>query len=253
MAPFDVEAADRLFILTVSVSSDMRLAPMRTLRLFSLLDHLRGRLNPISAETLAAELNVSLRTIYRDMATLQAMGAPVRGEAGIGYQMERGYFLPPLHFDADELEAITLGMRLITSRGDSLLSDAARRVSTKVSGILEGEASEAYTRLPLRAVSRVSEQAQKAGATLGVLRKAVREKAVLDITYRDLKDISSQRIARPLGLTVFDEVWLLTIWCETRLDFRNLRVDRIDIATRTGDRFRQETGKRFEDYLKTLP
>jgi predicted DNA-binding transcriptional regulator YafY len=226
---------------------------MRTLRLFALLDHLRGRLNPVSAETLAAELGVSLRTIYRDMATLQAMGAPLRGEAGIGYQMERGYFLPPLRFDADELEAITLGMRLIAARGDSQLSDAARRVSTKVSGILEGDASEAYSRLPLRAVSRPSQVSEKTGAILGQLRSAIRDKVMLDITYRDLKDVSSQRIARPLGLTVFDEVWLLTIWCETRQDFRNLRVDRIDTATRTGDRFRTEKGKRFEDYLQTLP
>jgi predicted DNA-binding transcriptional regulator YafY len=231
----------------------MRFQSMRALRLFALLDHLRGRLNPVSAEALAVDLNVSARTIYRDMATLQAMRAPVRGEAGIGYQMERGYFLPPLQFDADELEAIMLGTRLIAARGDSELSDAARLVSGKISGILEGEAGETYTRLPLRAVSRQSQETIKASAHLGFLRSAVREKAQLQILYLDLKEAKSQRIARPLGLTVFDHVWLLTIWCETKNDFRNLRVDRIEAVERTGKRFRPEVGKRFEDYLQTLP
>jgi len=170
---------------------------MRTLRLFALLDHLRGRLNPVSAETLAVDLNVSIRTIYRDMATLQAMGAPVRGEAGIGYQMEAGYFLPPLQFDADELDAIMLGTRLIAARGDSGLSDAARRVSAKVSAAMDGGAGEAYTRLPLRAVSRHSEKDTNAGTNLGLLRNAVRNRAVLDIQYLDLREIKSRRVARP--------------------------------------------------------
>lgn len=226
---------------------------MRTLRLFALLDHLRGRLSPVSAETLAFDLNVSIRTIYRDMATLQAMGAPVRGEAGIGYQMERGYFLPPLQFDTDELEAIMLGTRLIAARGDSELADAARRVSAKVSATMDGDAGDTYARLPLRAVSRQSEEDIKASVHLSFLRNAVRERALLDVHYVDLRDVRSQRIARPIGLTVFDAVWLLTIWCETKRDFRNLRVDRIEAVERTGQHFRPEVGKRFEDYLKTLP
>lgn len=225
---------------------------MRTLRLFALLDHLRGRRSPVSAETLAMELNVSIRTIYRDMATLQAMGAPVRGEAGIGYQMARGFFLPPLHFDADELEAIMLGTRLVTARGDGELVDAARRVSAKVSVAMDGEVGETYARLPLRAVSRQSQESMKARANLGFLRRAIRERALLDIRYVDLQDLGSRRTARPLGLTVFDTAWLLTVWCETKHDFRNLRVDRIEAVERTGRRFRPEAGKRFEDYLKTL-
>jgi predicted DNA-binding transcriptional regulator YafY len=226
---------------------------MRTLRLFALLDYLRGRLSPISAEMLAVDLNVSIRTIYRDMATLQAMGAPVRGEAGVGYQMEPGYFLPPLQFDADELEAIMLGTRLIAARGDSALSDAARRVSAKVSAAMDSDAGEAYTRLPLRAVSRKTEEEMKAGAHLEFLRSAVRKRASLNIHYIDLQHVRSQRVARPVGLTVFDNVWLLTIWCETKNDFRNLRVDRIEFVERTGAHFRPEVGKRFEDYLRTLP
>lgn len=226
---------------------------MRTLRLFSLLEHLRGRHRPVSAEVLASELDVSVRTIYRDMSTLQKIGAPIRGEAGVGYLMEKGYFLPPLHFDADELDAIMLGTRLIAARGDDELARAARRVSAKIGAVMVGNAGEAYQRLPLRAVSRPSEESAKAGLQLGFLRRAIRDRALTEIVYVDLGGRESRRIARPLGLTVFDAVWLLTIWCEQKHDFRNLRVDRIAQAQRTGASFRHEAGKRFEDYLKTLP
>lgn len=225
---------------------------MRVFRLLSLLDHLRGRTEPVSAEVLAQELQVSVRTIYRDMAALQVMGAPIRGEAGVGYQMERGYFLPPLRFDADELDAIMLGTRLLASRGDDQLAAAAMRVSAKISAVIGNDISDTYKRLPLRAVARQTTENTSANRHLAFLRQAVRNKAELDITYTDLQGTQSQRLARPLGLTMFDEVWLLTIWCETRSDFRNLRVDRIDSQQATGRKFSSEKGKCFEDYLKTL-
>lgn len=225
---------------------------MRTLRLFSLLDHLRGRRAPVSAEQLARALDVSPRTIYRDMATLQAMGAPIRGEAGIGYQMEKGYFLPPLHFDPDELDALMLGMRLVAARGEPALGEAAQRALTKIGAVLSEEKREAYRELPLKAVSRPSEVQAQAARHLAFLRAAIRERAVLRIHYRDLKGRESWRDGRPLGLTVFDDVWLLTIWCERRSDFRNLRVDRVIEVSRTGRSFRPERGKRFEDYIRTL-
>ena len=156
---------------------------MRTLRLFALLDHLRGRTEPVSAEMLAQELQVSVRTIYRDMVTLQAMGAPLRGEAGIGYQLEKGYFLPPLHFDPDELDALMLGTRLIASRGDEALAAAARRVSAKISAAIGHDKGENYSRLPLRAVARQNPENDKAAEHLTLLRVALRDKAVLQIRY----------------------------------------------------------------------
>lgn len=226
---------------------------MRTLRLFALLDQLRGRRHPVSAEALASRLDVSVRTIYRDMSTLQNLGAPIRGEAGVGYLMEKGYFLPPLHFDVDELDAIMLGTRLIAARGDQDLADAAGRVSAKIGAVLDGEAGDTYRSLPLRAVSRQSEESAQTGLQLGFLRRAIRDRARLEIAYVDLHGKESRRTARPLGLTVFDAAWLLTIWCEVKNDFRNLRVDRIRSAERTGQSFRHEKGKRFDDFLATLP
>ena len=108
---------------------------MRASRLFGLLEQLRMHRQPVSAAQLAETLGVSVRTLYRDIATLQSMGAPIRGEGGVGYQIERGYFLPPLHFDTDELDAITLGMQLISARGDGDLKQAAARVAAKVDAI----------------------------------------------------------------------------------------------------------------------
>ncbi|CAI0757897.1 helix-turn-helix transcriptional regulator [Serratia grimesii] len=225
---------------------------MKTIRLFTLLDHLRSRIHPVSAEVLAHTLNVSVRTIYRDMVTLQAMGAPIRGESGLGYLLEKGHFLPPLNFDHDELEVIMLGMRMMAARGDDSLSAAAGRVSAKIGAVIDVKHTDAYKRLPLRAVSRHTKEKVNANKHLTFLREAIRKKSLLSIAYVDLQGRESNRIARPLGLTLFDEVWLLTIWCGTRSDFRNLRVDNIVSVTNTGERFRPESGKLFEDYLKTL-
>ncbi|QPS21803.1 helix-turn-helix transcriptional regulator [Serratia plymuthica] len=225
---------------------------MKTIRLFTLLEHLRCRVHPVSAEVLAQALDVSVRTVYRDMATLQAIGAPVRGESGLGYLLEKDYFLPPLNFDPDELDAIMLGMRLIGARGDDVLSAAAARVSAKIGSVIDVKKIDIYKRLPLRAVSRPTEESEKAMRHLAFLRQAMRKKLQLNINYVDLQGRESDRIVRPLGLTVFDSVWLLTVWCEKRSDFRNLRVDNITSVVGTGLSFRPENGKLFEDYLKTL-
>jgi predicted DNA-binding transcriptional regulator YafY len=225
---------------------------MKTLRLFSLLDRLRSASTPVSAEALADMLEVSPRTIYRDMATLVAMGAPVRGEAGLGYQLEKGYFLPPLHFDADELEANMLGVRLVMARGDGDLGAAAQRVSGKISSTMQAGAGDRYKNLPLRAVSKLTEEHSKANLHLSFLRRAVRDRVVVTLEYLDLKDNITERIVRPLGLTMFDAVWLLTGWCESRNDFRNFRLDRISKVETAGQVFRHQKGQRFEDYLLTL-
>lgn len=225
---------------------------MRILRLFSILDRLRVHRNPVSADTLAATLDVSPRTIYRDMATLQAMGAPIRGEGGVGYQIEKGYFLPPLHFDPDELDAIILGMRLAAARGDGPLADAALRASAKINAVLSDDAKDEYARAPLLAFSGQSNTPDRSLRFLSPLRLALRQRRRLSIRYRDLKGRPSTRRVRPLGLTAFDKVWLLTGWCEQKSDFRNFRIDRLVAVKETGETFRREAGKEFNDYLRTL-
>lgn len=170
----------------------------------------------------------------------------------MGYLLEKDFFLPPLNFSPDELDAIMLGMRLIGARGDDVLSAAAHRVSAKISAVIDVKKTDIYKRLPLRAVSRQTVENEKAFKHLAFIRGAIRQRLQLNIDYVDLQGKESNRIARPLGLTVFDDVWLLTVWCENRCDFRNLRVDNIESVEGTGQHFRQERGKLFEDYLKTL-
>lgn len=221
---------------------------MRTIRLFSILDVLRGRKRPVSAQVLADSLGVSVRTIYRDIATLQSMGAPVRGEGGVGYQIEAGFFLPPLHFEQDELDALLLGIRMVTARGDDTLGAAAARVLGKIETVL-GD-TETSLNQPLLAVGAGPRQAKSSGLT--DLKSATQRRLKTKITYKDDRGELSERVVRPLGLTAFEAVWVLTAWCETREAFRNFRLDRVASFEITDQRFKREPGKEFNDYLRSL-
>lgn len=221
---------------------------MRTVRLFSILDQLRGRRTPISAERLADTLNVSVRTIYRDIGTLQSMGAPVRGEGGLGYQIEAGYFLPPLHFDPDELDALILGIRMVSARGDEKLGLAAARVLGKIESVLSDERKTLDQ--PLLAVGSGGTERKTYG--LSALKEAIRNRKKTVLDYSDERGQHSRRTVRPLGLTAFEMAWILTGWCEHRLDFRNFRLDRIVSLEVTDVVFRREKGKEFSDYISCL-
>lgn len=219
---------------------------MRLFRLFQLLDELRLRRSAIPARTLAQSMGVSLRTLYRDIADLQAMGAPIRGEGGVGYVIEPGYFMPSLRLDNDELSALALGLRLVAARTDPGMSEAARRAAAKIaSAVGEGARREFLD-------SSFEAGPSDAANTphLEVLRDALRQRNVLEIDYKSLAGRCSTRFARPLGLTVFDSVWLLTVWCETARDFRHLRVDLISDVRVTSQQFRDERGRRFSDCLE---
>ncbi|MFZ5617674.1 MAG: helix-turn-helix transcriptional regulator [Pseudomonadota bacterium] len=218
---------------------------MRLFRLFQLLDELRLRRTPVTACELAREMGVSLRTLYRDIADLQAMGAPIRGEGGVGYVMEPGYFMPSLRFDEDELSAVALGLRLVAVRTDARMSEAARRAAAKIASAVSDETRRAFLDSSFEAGPSDAAKAPH----LETLRAAIRRRMVLEIGYMSLAEKPSTRRARPLGLTVFDTVWLLTIWCEAARDFRHLRVDRISDVYETGKHFRDERGKRFADCL----
>ncbi|MFC4698986.1 helix-turn-helix transcriptional regulator [Glaciecola siphonariae] len=223
---------------------------MRTLRLFQILDFLRARSQPVSSVKLSDALGVSQRTIYRDIATLMAIGAPIQGEPGIGYQLQSGFFLPPLDFTEDELDALVMGMRLLMSRSDKTTQEAAERVLGKVNSI-----STSNTHLierPLLAVGKHDSTSWFNAEAIGMLRHAIQKRAVLKIEYIDLNNSMSERHIRSVGLTIFESSWLLTAWCELRQDFRNFRVDRIAKIEDVNRRFRLEKGKRFSDYLDKL-
>jgi predicted DNA-binding transcriptional regulator YafY len=182
---------------------------MRLFRLFRLLDLMRLRTTPVTAACLSADLGVSVRSIYRDIADLQAMGAPIRGEGGIGYVLERGYFLPSLRFDAGELDAVVFGLRLAAERSPSGMGRAAHRAAAKISSALGGPRKDEMSDHPLEAgPSRVALTVPETDM-FAALRDAISQRLVLRIAYRSASERESIRLARPLGLTAFDEIWLL--------------------------------------------
>jgi predicted DNA-binding transcriptional regulator YafY len=195
----------------------------RSERLLQLLQALRRRRRPVTGQTLAAELGVSIRTLYRDIASLQAQGAPIEGEAGLGYILRPGFLLPPLMFSEEEIEALVLGTRWVAERADDRLADAARDALAKIAAVLP-----AGLRDELDASSLlVGPGATAPGVDLGIVRKAIRGERKLAIAYRDRSGVASERIIWPFALGFFDAAQMVVAWCELRQDFRHFRADRI--------------------------
>ncbi|WP_068082563.1 helix-turn-helix transcriptional regulator [Polycladidibacter stylochi] len=226
---------------------------MRTQRLFQLLDKLRAAKYPLAANALAESLNVSERTIYRDIKSLQQMGAPIRGESGLGYQIEKGYFLPPLHFNRDELDALVLGLRMLASQADPQLADAAASVQAKVAVSLPEHSQDALARTPLLAPPSQSEKAQSNRRYMQKIRHAIADRKKLIVTYKDISQAQTKRTLHPLGLAVFSDIWVLTCYCELRNSFRNFRLDRLLTVHTTEEKFSFEPSKEFHAFLKTVP
>jgi len=218
-------------------------------RLFRLVGLLQRR-RVITAATLAERLEVSERTVYRDIADLMGSGVPINGAAGVGYRLEHGFDLPPLMFNEAEIEAIVLGSRLVQAFGDPALGRAAEDVLAKVRRVL-----------PDKLVSRIegtrlyghSFQAQTLVAErLAQLREALRVSRKLKLDYDDAKGATTARVLRPLGLFFIGHAWVLTAWCELRTGFRNFRLDRIKAITVLAEPFMPEPGKRIEDFLESV-
>lgn len=215
----------------------------RTDRLFDLIQILRdGRLH--RAAEMAGRLEVSVRTIWRDMATLMASGLPVEGERGVGYILRAPITLPPMILTAAELEALRLGMRLVAEGADPGLGRAARSLSAKIAAVTPQPAATEGEDLFVFQGS----QATRAAPHLPLLRKAIRARQRLSITYIDPAGAESHRDIRPLLLEFWGRVWTLAAFCEARLDFRSFRVDRIVAITETGEVFAQEPGRSLADY-----
>ncbi|MCP0914909.1 YafY family transcriptional regulator [Legionella sp. 27cVA30] len=196
----------------------------RTERLFALIQLLRCHRLPVSGAILAERLGVSLRTLYRDIATLQVFGAPIEGEPGMGYVLKPGFMLPPLMFSEDEIEAIVLGARWVTKRADSQLKFAAQNVLAKIAAILPAELQ---TQLETSSLLVPPGQHQKSKDTdLILIRQAIRRERKLKLYYQDLQGNYSERILWPIALGFFDEIQLMVAWCELRQDFRHFRTDR---------------------------
>ena len=217
-------------------------------RLFRIVQHLRGgRL--VTARGLAERLEVSPRTIYRDMADLIGSGVPVEGEAGVGYVLRAGHDLPPLMFTADEITALVAGARMVQAWGGAEMAAAAEEALVKIEAVLPEAARSRATQVPVH-VQDMGEMPAGLREMVDRIRHAVDGPDRLQIAYRDEAGQASDRIVRPLGLWFWGKVWTMVAWCELRRDFRMFRLDRI-AAVETVGRYRPEPGQSLRDFLRS--
>jgi len=218
----------------------------RTGRLFMLMDAMRGYRRPVTAARLAEQLGVSERTIYRDIQTLSGLGAPLEGEAGVGYMLKAGFFLPPLMFGADELEALVLGARWVRRQGDEALAAAANNALAKIAAAtpkdLRDDMAETSLWVPLG-----QDQDTASDVHVRPVREAIRYQHRLRMAYQDEHGKPSERVVWPFALAFLEGKRLLAAWCELRMAFRHFRIDRIAAVESLGQRY----PARRSDLLKT--
>ncbi len=213
----------------------------RSDRMFEIIQILRSADCPVTSHELAKTLEVAQRTVYRDIAALQAMRVPIEGEAGIGYVMRAGFDLPPLMFTSEEVEAIVVGMALLRRTGDVGLQAASSGVSAKIAEVLPDERGGDLEGRYLYASAWGADPPGQADLT--AVRRAIREETKLQITCKDAQERRTERTIKPLAILYYLEVVVLTAWCELRADFRHFRLDRILSCETTGDRFLGEGKK----------
>lgn len=202
----------------------------------------------VRARDLSEQLEVSERTIYRDIQDLVASGVPIEGEAGVGYVLKAGFDLPPLMFNEQEIEALVLGARIVESWADAELASAASNVIAKIEAVIPDRLRSYMANTALLAPPH--HYMEPIAFDMAELRRALRSQLKVHFCYRDAAAEASERTVRPLCLAYFGPVWLLSAWCELREDFRTFRLDRIGGFAVQGERFRQEPGKTLHDFLK---
>lgn len=203
-------------------------------RLFQIIQVLRGATAPVTADTLAGELETSTRTIYRDIADLMAQRVPIRGEAGVGYVIERSYDMPPLMLTPDEIEAAVLGAQLAAARGDPAIVRGARDLIAKIADVVPEDLRPIVLDSPMMAPDL--QRSIPDAIDVGQLRAWIRRRGKVQIAYSDERDRQSERIVWPIAIAYFETVRLMIGWCELRQDFRSFRTDRI-----SGVAFLEET------------
>ena len=225
----------------------------KTERLFSVMDALRRHRRPVTAAQLADEQGVSVRTLYRDIQTLIGLGAPIEGEAGIGYMLKPGFFLPPLMFSAEELEALVLGARWVEARPDGALSAAARNALGKIATASPDDLRDRISNTGLWPI-RSDWSGRKEQPMLGTIREAMRSERALQLAYADEQGRTTEREIWPLALAYYDDKQIVAGWCTLREDFRNFRTDRIVAVTPTDIPFgrrRASLVREWEDLYRT--
>jgi predicted DNA-binding transcriptional regulator YafY len=216
-------------------------------RLFQIIQLLRRRRSATTARRIAERLGTSERTVYRDVRDLMLAGTPIDGEAGVGYRIRPGYDLPPLMFDAQELQALVFGARIVRQFGDQALARASDTVLAKVATVVPKELEALLTETRLFVPNITSGARWSQG--LEAAREALIARRKLRFTYASAEGVTTERIVRPLGVFFWGRTWTLAAWCELRNDFRNFRLDRASGTTVLDQRFPEEPGHGLADLL----
>ena len=201
---------------------------------------------PTTAAALAAELEVTPRTVYRDIATLQARRVPIEGAAGVGYVLRKGFDLPPLMFTIDEIEAIAVGARLVRRLKDPKLQEAADTVLAKVTVVVPERLRRHIADTPVYVSPGMAAEAE--GADLAEVRAAIRDSRKLYIAYADEQGRRTNRVIWPIAMAYYVDVTLVGAWCELRADYRNFRVERIQSSKVLDEHFDQDGGRLFREW-----
>jgi predicted DNA-binding transcriptional regulator YafY len=244
-------------LLTCSVTAlalistpDQEYVVVRSARLLALLQALRCRRRPVTAATLAEEFGISERTVYRDLSELTAQGAPIEGEAGVGYILRPGLFLPPLMLSEDETEAVLLGLRYVDQRGDEVLTKAAENARAKLTAVLSQE-RQATAHAPLSIPGPAGKRFPENIVPLSLLRSAIRTQKRLAVEYVDEHERRTARVVWPIQLGFMDSARVLTGWCELREAFRFFRTDRI-VSAELRDRYKARRADLMRDFQAQL-
>jgi len=218
----------------------------RSDRLFDIIQRLRTASQPTTAAALAAALEVTPRTVYRDIATLQARRVPIEGAPGIGYVLRKSFDLPPLNFTIDEIEAIAVGARMVHRLKDPKLQEAAQSVLAKVTVAVPERLRPHIADAPIYVSPGMTAEAQ--GADLAEVRAAIRDSRKLYIAYADEQGRRTNRTIWPIAMAYYVDVTLVGAWCELRADYRNFRVERIASSRVLEEHFDQDNGRLFREW-----
>jgi len=213
-------------------------------RLFEIIQILRLARRPVTAAAMAESLEVTSRSIYRDIAALQGMRVPIEGERGMGYILRPGFDLPPLMFSIEETEAIVLALALLDRTGDAGLKAAVGRVGRKIAAAMPPPLRQTLNANALHAWGTVTPTPD--GIDLALVRQAIRDEQKLEISYRDQLGRGTTRTIQPLALIYYSEVANVVAWCELRQALRHFRTDRVERSTLTGATFKGE-GERLRN------
>lgn len=222
----------------------------RSIRLIQLMQQLRSSTPPVKARDLAQELNISVRSIYRDIDTLRASGAIIDGEAGFGYTLVEDPALPPMMFSRDEMEALVLGLREVGQVGDPVLAKAANDALYKIKACLPERMRMQFEHSILHAVR--FHPRPKITIDIALLRQAAWEENEIFIKYTDAKGENSERNLKPLSILFMDQALMLLAWCNLRKNFRSFRIDRINTLTVTDVSFRPKRVALLRDYWDVM-